>query len=89
MLSAELALTILDYKDIKTFDPKIKADLVDNQIFIWLMTNYWETNFNAGLGGFYEFDFYLKYDESYKDPKTAITECHLINTGIKSFRLGE
>lgn len=31
------------------------------QLYAWLMTNYWETNFEANLGGFYEFKFSLSW----------------------------
>ncbi|WP_204122889.1 hypothetical protein [Lacticaseibacillus mingshuiensis] len=29
------------------------------QVFAWLMNNFWETNFNVDLAGFYEFEFDL------------------------------
>ncbi|MFA5067364.1 MAG: hypothetical protein WC339_06530 [Candidatus Izemoplasmatales bacterium] len=28
-----------------------------DETYIWLMNNYWETNFNTSLGGFYQYDF--------------------------------
>ncbi|WP_195573743.1 glycoside hydrolase family 38 C-terminal domain-containing protein [Paenibacillus sp. 1001270B_150601_E10] len=32
--------------------------------FAWLMTNYWETNFKATLGGFYEFMYHVRADKT-------------------------
>ncbi len=31
--------------------------------FAWVMSNYWETNFNASLGGFYEFSYTLEVND--------------------------
>jgi hypothetical protein len=33
-------------------------------LYSWLMTNYWETNFEASLGGFYEFNFHLSWSSA-------------------------
>jgi len=79
----------LEYKNVKTFNPAQGSEFFDDQLFVWLMSNYWETNFNAGLGGFYEFDFYLKWSDKFKDYKKAFNECRLLNAGIKTFRVGD
>jgi len=57
-----IQLGSLDYK------PRILMGMpeLDNepaQLYAWLMTNYWETNFEANLGGFYEFNFSLGWGE--------------------------
>lgn len=40
------------------------------ETYAWLMTNYWETNFKATLGGFYEFMYHVRADH-------ALTEDHI------------
>lgn len=50
----------------------------------WIMNNYWETNFKADLGGFYEFSYTLL---SVK-PDTVENEfelCRMLNEGILGF----
>lgn len=39
---------------------------------IWLMNNYWETNFNTSLGGFYQYDFSILVDKNIKVVEEAI-----------------
>lgn len=40
--------------------------------YSWLMNNYWETNFNTSLGGFYQYDFSLFIDNTIKTKEKAI-----------------
>jgi hypothetical protein len=40
-------------------DPRLEDDPA--HIYAWLMTNYWETNFGADLGGFHEFRFMVQH----------------------------
>ena len=40
-------------------DPRLAADPAF--AYAWLMTNYWETNFAADLGGFHEFRYALRW----------------------------
>lgn len=49
----------------------------------WLMTNYWETNFQAHLGGFHEFRFVVAWGD--EDGEQRL---HDAATEITSFRLG-
>ncbi len=42
-------------------DPRLADDPA--HAYAWLMTNYWETNFGAQLGGFHEFRFTLECGE--------------------------
>jgi len=56
-------------------------------LFAWLMTNYWETNFAASLGGFHEFRFSVAWDEAYAEPAKALQACRDMNQGLVCFRL--
>ncbi|MFA7329524.1 MAG: hypothetical protein WC326_00480 [Candidatus Delongbacteria bacterium] len=41
-------------------------------LYAWLMTNYWETNFAAELGGFHSFRFSLHWDAACARPADAL-----------------
>ncbi|MCP4550145.1 MAG: glycoside hydrolase [bacterium] len=56
-------------------------------LYAWLMTNYWETNFNAELGGFHEFRYHLAWGAHLAQPAKALNECDALNQGITCFRL--
>jgi hypothetical protein len=55
--------------------------------YSWLMTNYWETNFDANLGGFHEFNYHIEFGRHLADPERAIRHCGMLNHGLKSFRI--
>jgi hypothetical protein len=55
----------------------------------WLMTNYWETNFAAGLGGFYEFRYSITWGAELRDPATALRAVRDGSRGIVCFRLSD
>ena len=42
------------------------------EIQAWLMTNYWETNFAAELGGFHEFRFNVTWGRELAEPEVAL-----------------
>jgi hypothetical protein len=75
----------LEYGPRKLHDPET-PNPDSAQMYVWLMTNYWETNFAAGLGGFYEFRFTVISDSDLNDPEKAIQMCGDINHGIQCFR---
>ena len=52
----------------------------------WLMTNYWETNFDASLGGFHEFRYRVEWGAHIHDSQRALTLCRNLNHGLKGFR---
>ncbi|MFA6289543.1 MAG: hypothetical protein WC661_19355 [Opitutaceae bacterium] len=55
--------------------------------YSWLMTNYWETNFDASLGGFHEFSYRIEFGRHLADPERAIHHCGVLSQGLKSFRV--
>jgi len=50
-------------------DPALADDPA--HAYAWLMTNYWETNFEASLGGFHEFRYAVTWGEELADPDRA------------------
>ncbi|MEC0089609.1 glycoside hydrolase family 38 N-terminal domain-containing protein [Paenibacillus macquariensis] len=59
----------------------------DHPLYSWPMTNYWETNFKATLGGFYEFRYYVTWGHNWTSPEQAMRHSHSMNTGLTAFRL--
>jgi len=55
--------------------------------YAWLMTNYWETNFAAELGGFYEFRYSVVWGDELSDEVAALRTCRDANWGIRCIRL--
>ena len=55
--------------------------------YAWLMTNYWETNFSAELGGFYEFRYSVMWGNELADEVSALRACRDANWGIRCLRL--
>jgi hypothetical protein len=54
----------------------------------WLMTNYWETNFDASLGGFHEFRYRVEWGGHLANRTSALQCCHALNQTPRSFRTG-
>ncbi|MCM3749380.1 glycoside hydrolase [Paenibacillus pasadenensis] len=65
-------------------DAKLQQD--PGHLYAWAMNNYWETNFPATLGGFYEFRYYVAWGEKYNTPEAAIGACRSMNAGILTWR---
>lgn len=55
-------------------------------LYAWVLTNYWETNFKATLGGFYEFRYMLQWGSEADTAEQAIQLCHSANAGTVAFR---
>ncbi len=55
-------------------------------LYAWVLTNYWETNFKATLGGFYEFRYMLQWGAHIDSAEKVVEICHSLNTGTVSYR---
>lgn len=60
--------------------------LSGQKLYAWLMSNYWETNFYAELGGFYEFRYVLQWGYQCRVPSQALQLCESLNTGFLTRR---
>jgi hypothetical protein len=61
-------------------DPRLDDD--PTRVYAWLMTNYWETNFAATLGGFHEFRYSVLWGPELCDPPLALQRCRDTNRGL-------
>ncbi|NOU71229.1 glycoside hydrolase [Paenibacillus sp. LMG 31458] len=59
----------------------------ERQLYAWAMTNYWETNFKATLGGFYEFRYYLGWSKGIGTADQAIGRCQAMSSGFTTWRI--
>ncbi|MNZ74679.1 hypothetical protein D3C78_931320 [compost metagenome] len=57
-------------------------------LYTWLMSNYWETNFKASLEGFYEFKYTVAWGSEWGGFEHAFAKCSEMEMGIVSFRTG-
>ncbi|WP_162463049.1 glycoside hydrolase family 38 N-terminal domain-containing protein [Paenibacillus psychroresistens] len=58
-------------------------------MYSWVLNNYWETNFKATVGGFYEFDYHIGWGSEFTNPQAALAWCHDINAGSIGIRLSK
>ena len=73
--------------DIKAHPIKLSGESgVNNNdyMYLWLMNNFWETNFKASLGGFYQFRVTLALGET-QDINVCFKELAALNEDIVSF----
>jgi len=57
-----------------------------DHLYNWVMNNFWETNFDASLGGFHEFRYHLAWGDDLSNPQAAIERCRAMNLGYRAFR---
>ncbi|MDG0795085.1 glycoside hydrolase [Cohnella ginsengisoli] len=55
-------------------------------LYAWVLTNYWETNFKATLGGFYEFRYTLQWGGALNSAERALRVSRSVNAGTVAFR---
>ena len=60
----------------------------NDEVYAWVMNNFWETNFKASLGGFYQFRYSLALADS-TDVESAFRQAEAINEGVLQFYLFE
>ena len=53
-------------------------------VYSWVMNNFWETNFNVCLAGYYTFHYDLLLSDK-TDPDAAFSELRALNEGILQF----
>ncbi|WP_246120266.1 glycoside hydrolase [Cohnella terricola] len=54
--------------------------------YAWTMTNYWETNFKATMGGFYEFRYSVLWGSDLQSAEDGIDRCRAVNSGLVCYR---
>ncbi|MDR1445236.1 MAG: hypothetical protein LBI94_10195 [Treponema sp.] len=65
----------------------IDWELNRSPLYAWVMNNFWETNFKADLGGFYEFSFILSLHR-HMDVNAAGELCAAQSEGMVAFNAG-
>ncbi|WP_152394475.1 glycoside hydrolase family 38 N-terminal domain-containing protein [Paenibacillus guangzhouensis] len=58
-----------------------------NHLYVWALSNYWETNFKATVGGFYEFHYRVQYDADCPTPEAAIDRVRSLASGFTVARV--
>ena len=61
---------------------------IQPEMYAWVMTNYWETNFAASLGGFYEFRYAVSWGPELADAPRALEACRMMNAAPVVVRVG-
>ncbi|MDA3873018.1 MAG: hypothetical protein PF795_03555 [Kiritimatiellae bacterium] len=64
-----------------------ELDPADIRTYNWLMTNYWETNFDVDLGGFHECQYRIESGAALKDPQAALRHAGNLIHGFSPFRV--
>lgn len=65
-----------------------EGDRNQDALYSWVMNNFWETNFRASLGGFYQFRYTMQLTNT-TDAAKVMAEAEAINEGAVTFYLFE
>ncbi|WP_303753705.1 glycoside hydrolase family 38 C-terminal domain-containing protein [Enterococcus sp. S86.2] len=65
---------------------RLMGDDVSNtaEVYSWVMNNFWETNFKASLGGFYQFHYEMEISDK-KDVADSFEQLEAMNEGVLQF----
>ncbi|GGP12931.1 glycosyl hydrolase [Oceanobacillus neutriphilus] len=58
-------------------------------VYTWIMNNFWETNFNVDLAGFYEFSYHIATSTRYNHAEDAIYACRILNEGLITINISD
>ncbi|GIP28668.1 hypothetical protein J23TS9_37980 [Paenibacillus sp. J23TS9] len=64
-----------------------QGEETERHLYVWAMSNYWETNFKATLGGFYEFRYVVQWSEGIRTAQQAIGQCQATSSGFTVWRM--
>lgn len=64
-----------------------QSEKTERQLYVWAMSNYWETNFKATLGGFYEFRYFVELNKEVNSAEQAIGQCQSMSSGFTVWRI--
>jgi hypothetical protein len=70
-------------------DRKLQGQQDGNEtrvVYSWILNNFWETNFKATLGGFYEFRYSVYWGNNLNTAEKAIAQCQLSNQRVINYR---
>lgn len=59
-----------------------KCSRCTENAYSWIMNNFWETNFKADLGGFYEFNYSIDYINKSYDSRETMEKFEQISEGL-------
>lgn len=76
----------LEAHEIELYDGD-NLDRNKEEVFSWVMNNFWDTNFKASLGGFYEFNYHVYCSEGMNEQEKAMNMCYVLNQGITTIRI--
>lgn len=64
-----------------------QSERTERQLYVWAMSNYWETNFKATLGGFYEFHYFIEWSKDILSAEQAVGQCRAMSSGLTVWRI--
>jgi len=81
---------LVSFGTLKAHPIKLMGDGVQNcdEVYSWVMNNFWETNFKASLGGFYQFKYSLDLVQN-SDAESVFKTAEAINENVLQFYMFE